>query len=188
MLGPRSREDASGTAVADADSMSATSDFRPAVAFASLLVLALAVGCTASPQLNADAAVVTAAQCTLPGGRVIPAGMAYGQAGDCNMCICQPPSGVFCYTAGCADADVGQRRCQSDGDCGSYGTCLFDPGCGSEPGYCVPATEGCAQGAPSRPGLNTPATAQRFCGCDGITYASNCPSVRYAHAGACGSN
>lgn len=165
--------------------MSSTLQLRSA--FASLLVLT--VGCTTSAQLNADAAVVTATSCTLPGGRVIPAGMAFGQAtNDCNMCICQPPGGVFCYAAGCADAAVGQRRCQSDNDCSPFSTCLFDPGCGSEPGYCVPASEGCAQGAPMRSDLNTPSTAQRFCGCDGLTYASNCPSVRYVHTGACESN
>ncbi|MBK8696112.1 MAG: hypothetical protein IPN17_28575 [Deltaproteobacteria bacterium] len=62
---------------------------------------------------------------------------------------------------------------------------VSDQGCDATPGYCVSRAQGCAPGAPPERRSDTPAGTTILCGCDGRTYASSCPSVRYAHTGAC---
>lgn len=147
-------------------------NLRPVCCVLALLL----VGCT-------DGKPASDPSCSVASGRTIGAGVAFGREGDCNLCTCSPPEAPFCYRASCPDASVG-LRCQTSDDCGGD-TCLFDQGCDGTPGYCVSRAQGCAPGAPPELRSDTPAGTTIFCGCDGRTYASSCPSVRYAHTGAC---
>lgn len=126
-----------------------------------------------------------AQSCSPAAGRTIGTSLWYGGGrAACNMCRCDAPDESFCYAAGCPDASAVQR-CQTSADCDVDHTCLFDQGCDAAAGYCVPAAQGCRPEPPPVPAFNTPPGVARFCGCDGRTYASPCPTVRYRHAGAC---
>lgn len=70
-----------------------------------------------------------------------------------------------------ASRAVGES-CTSAADCES-GVCAGE-GCGTDQGTCLEANQPC---------VLLPAT--EFCGCDGVTRASSCPTFRWEHEGAC---
>jgi hypothetical protein len=139
-----------------------------------------------------DASVDGGASCFTPEGREIPAGTVFA-AGNGAYCRCETAGfGFGCTNGRCEPAcfeapDGGTTRCMSGSECAS-GTCLFDPGCTGEPGYCVVGSTACQVGVGQPPG---PPVADagveffNFCGCDGVTYHGPCVTVPYRHTGNC---
>ena len=140
------------------------------------------------------------AECILSSGRMIPAGMSFGDDEGCNQCWCEAAGfGLGCEDSRCEpvctaaacpqEESVGTATCTSDNDCGPPGlnspTCFFDPGCINPQGYCVRVQNGCGSRGQVTPWDPQNPHPERFCGCDGITYVGSCPLIPYAHPGRC---
>lgn len=131
-------------------------------------------------------------------GVQIPFGMRYAKYG--NECWCGTMTyvgcdvhaqcgGVRCETETCdltcyTALPLAQNRltCTPTAACSSGGSCRYAPGCGEPRGACVYGQSQCS----SRPYPPDGGEAwMLFCGCDGVTYQSDCAHVLYAHSGPC---
>lgn len=131
-------------------------------------------------------------------GVQIPFGMRYASYG--NECWCGTMTyggcdvhpqcgGVHCETETCdltcyTALLLAQNRltCTPTAACSSGGSCRYAPGCGEPRGACVYTQSQCS----SRPYPPDGGEAwMLFCGCDGVTYQSDCAHVPYAHSGPC---
>jgi hypothetical protein len=113
------------------------------------------------------------AACSCGSGRTCPVDTIY--ASWCSVCQCRPNGQSICQTIGCSYPDSGVEpeatRCESSPS-GCKGDCIYDQGCNSPSAYCSPTK--CS---------NT--FGGMFCGCDGVTFTSDCPRKPYRHVGAC---
>ena len=96
-------------------------------------------------------------------------------ASSCSVCQCRPEGQAICQAILCPLPDSGIEpdpvRCEAaPGECA--GDCIFDQGCEAPRAYCSPTK--CS---------NT--FGETFCGCDGVTFTSDCPRRSYRHVGAC---
>ncbi len=123
--------------------------------------------------------------CTIQGYR-IPVGMRF--ADGCNDCWCTIGNCVGfecqapCTAAACTDGGTG--TCTSSSAC-NRGQCNFAPGCAPAEGLCSAVQSTCNGAEPQPWDPLTSAPPMLYCGCDGVTYASDCPGVPYAHVGPC---
>jgi hypothetical protein len=118
--------------------------------------------------------------CACGKDRVCPAGAIYSNG--CAVCQCQANGQENCQVPACPFNDAGisdsPPRCEHDpnGCGGGTGSCIFDQGCESPRAYCAGTKCSHTFGE------------QQFCGCDGITFSTDCPRKPYRHVGACSSN
>jgi hypothetical protein len=123
--------------------------------------------------------------CMIQGYR-IPVGMRF--ADGCNDCWCTMGNCVGfecqapCTAAACTDGGTG--TCNTSTGCGS-GQCNFAPGCEPKEGLCSQVQSSCNASEPQPWDQSSGVPAMLYCGCDGVTYASDCPGVPYAHVGPC---
>jgi hypothetical protein len=111
--------------------------------------------------------------CPCGSGRTCPINAIF--ASSCSVCQCQPEGQAICQAILCQLPDSGvppeAQRCEAaPGGCA--GDCIFDQGCDAPRAYCSPTK--CS---------NT--FGEYFCGCDGVTFTSDCPRKPYRHVGAC---
>ena len=125
---------------------------------------------TDRPDDGPDADVPSA--CSCGPGRTCPVNAIY--ATPCRVCECQPSGQALCQAILCPVSDGGEPapiRCEGGaGAC--KGDCVFDQGCDTPRAYCS-----LTQCSNTFGGI--------FCGCDGVTFTSDCPRRAYRHVGAC---
>lgn len=122
--------------------------------------------------------------CTI-GGRRIALGMRYALGGNDCWCTLHDCRGFECgavCTVAAPDGGVG--TCTSTSGCGR-GQCNFAPGCAPTEGVCSTVQSTCNASAPEPWDRDAGEPYMLYCGCDGVTYASDCPGVPYAHVGPC---
>lgn len=123
--------------------------------------------------------------CMIQGYR-IPVGMRF--ADGCNDCWCTVGNCVGfecqapCTAVACTDGGTG--TCTSSAAC-NRGQCNFAPGCAPAEGLCSAVQSTCNGGEPQPWDQSSGPPPMMYCGCDGVTYASDCPGVPYAHVGPC---
>ena len=93
----------------------------------------------------------------------------------CSVCQCRPDGFPTCQAIACPWPDSGEPQALSceaaPGDC--QGDCIYDQGCEAPRAFCSPTK------------CSNTFGQSAYCGCDGVTFISDCPRKSYRHVGAC---